>query len=54
MLQSLGLHANALFIWEEIVGPITGLIRSLRQELYNEHNHQINWNKARYTVAKVS
>jgi len=39
---------------KRFVGPITGLIRSLRQELYNEPNHQINWNKARYTVAKVS
>ncbi|KAB1212427.1 Lupeol synthase [Morella rubra] len=34
------------------VGPITGLIRSLRKELYNEPYHQIDWNKARNTVAK--
>ncbi|KAF5469389.1 hypothetical protein F2P56_013469 [Juglans regia] len=37
---------------KRFVGPITELIQSLRQELYNEPYHQINWNKARNTVAK--
>ncbi|XP_059455146.1 lupeol synthase-like, partial [Corylus avellana] len=37
---------------KRFVGPITGLIQSLRQELYNEPYHQINWNKARNTIAK--
>ncbi|KAJ8768182.1 hypothetical protein K2173_021122 [Erythroxylum novogranatense] len=37
---------------KRFVGPITGLIQSLRQELYTEPYHQINWNKARNTVAK--
>ncbi|KAL0338802.1 UNVERIFIED_CONTAM: Lupeol synthase [Sesamum angustifolium] len=35
------------------VGTITGLVRSLRQEIYNEPYHEINWNKARNTCAKV-
>jgi hypothetical protein len=35
------------------VGPITDLIRSLREELYNQPYDQINWNKARNTIAKV-
>ncbi len=39
---------------KRFVGPITGLVQSLRQELYNEPYHQINWNNARSTVAKVS
>ncbi|CAI0553285.1 unnamed protein product [Linum tenue] len=37
---------------KRFVGPITGLIRTLREELYNEPYHQINWNAARNTVAK--
>ncbi|CAJ1951644.1 unnamed protein product [Sphenostylis stenocarpa] len=37
---------------KRFVGPITGLIRSLREEMYNEPYEQINWNKARNTVAK--
>ncbi|RDY06173.1 Lupeol synthase, partial [Mucuna pruriens] len=37
---------------KKFVGPITGLIRSLREEVYNEPYDQINWNKARNTVAK--
>ncbi|KAG6663890.1 hypothetical protein CIPAW_02G053700 [Carya illinoinensis] len=37
---------------KRFVGPITELIQSLRQELYNKPYHQINWNKARNTVAK--
>jgi squalene cyclase len=39
---------------KRFVGRITELILSLRQELYNEPYHQINWNKARNTIAKVS
>ncbi|XP_062158466.1 lupeol synthase-like isoform X5 [Alnus glutinosa] len=38
---------------KRFVGRITELILSLRQELYNEPYHQINWNKARNTIAKV-
>ncbi|KAF8035112.1 hypothetical protein BT93_C1216 [Corymbia citriodora subsp. variegata] len=34
------------------VGPITRLILSLRQELYTEPYNEINWNKARNTIAK--
>ncbi|CAI0553329.1 unnamed protein product [Linum tenue] len=37
---------------KRFVGPITELIQSLREELYNEPYHQINWNAARNTVAK--
>ncbi|KAG6725892.1 hypothetical protein I3842_02G053000 [Carya illinoinensis] len=37
---------------KRFVGPITELIQSLRQELYSKPYHQINWNKARNTVAK--
>nr|WJJ60806.1 lupeol synthase [Astragalus membranaceus var. membranaceus] len=37
---------------KKFVGPITGLIRSLREEMYNDPYDQINWNKARNTVAK--
>ncbi|KAK4755823.1 hypothetical protein SAY87_009580 [Trapa incisa] len=37
---------------KRLVGPITGLILSLRQELYTEPYHEVNWNKARNTVAK--
>jgi len=39
---------------KRFVGPITALIRSLREELYNEPYEAINWNKARNTVAKVN
>lgn len=39
---------------KRFVGPITDLVRSLRQELYLEPYDQINWNKGRNTVAKVS
>ncbi|XP_052198230.1 lupeol synthase-like [Diospyros lotus] len=34
------------------VGPITSLVRSLRQELYHQPYHLIDWNKARNTCAK--
>ncbi|KAJ9548501.1 LOW QUALITY PROTEIN: hypothetical protein OSB04_021044, partial [Centaurea solstitialis] len=34
------------------VGRITGLVQALRQELYTEPYHEINWNKARNTCAK--
>ncbi|KAL2319863.1 hypothetical protein Fmac_028832 [Flemingia macrophylla] len=37
---------------KKFVGLITTLIRALRQEMYNEPYDQINWNKARNTVAK--
>ncbi|PON81360.1 Squalene cyclase [Trema orientale] len=37
---------------KRFVGPITRLVQSLRQELYTEPYHQINWNRARNTVAK--
>ncbi|KAI5659147.1 hypothetical protein M9H77_27940 [Catharanthus roseus] len=37
---------------KRFVGPITGLVQSLRQELYVEPYHDINWNKARNTCAK--
>ncbi|KAB1212033.1 Lupeol synthase [Morella rubra] len=38
---------------KRFVGPITGLVLSLRQELYNESYYQIDWNKARNTVAEI-
>ncbi|XP_052194608.1 lupeol synthase-like [Diospyros lotus] len=34
------------------VGPITCLVQSLRQELYNQPYHLIDWNKARNTCSK--
>ncbi|KAK3221201.1 hypothetical protein Dsin_008226 [Dipteronia sinensis] len=37
---------------KRFVGGVTPLIRSIRQELYNEPYYLINWNKSRYTVAK--
>ncbi|MED6224428.1 Lupeol synthase [Stylosanthes scabra] len=37
---------------KKFVGPITALIKSIRQELYNEPYDQINWNKARNNIAK--
>lgn len=37
---------------KRFVGPITNLVKSLRQELYNQPYHHVNWNKARNTVAK--
>ncbi|CAL8076652.1 unnamed protein product [Prunus armeniaca] len=37
---------------KRFVGPITGMVRSLRQELYTEPYHEINWPKAKNTVAK--
>ncbi|KAK4797732.1 hypothetical protein SAY86_030058 [Trapa natans] len=37
---------------KRFVGPITSLILSIRQELYVEPYHKVNWNKARNTVAK--
>jgi len=38
---------------KRFVGPITGLIISLREEMYNQPYDQIDWNNARSTVAKV-
>ncbi|KAK8707331.1 hypothetical protein V6N13_058392 [Hibiscus sabdariffa] len=37
---------------KRFVGPITDLIKQLRQELYNQPYREINWNAARNTVAK--
>ncbi|KAB2025085.1 hypothetical protein ES319_D06G128400v1 [Gossypium barbadense] len=37
---------------KRFVGPITSLIKQIRQELYNQPYHEINWNAARNTVAK--
>ncbi|KAK2977844.1 hypothetical protein RJ640_012090 [Escallonia rubra] len=37
---------------KRFVGKITGLVRSLRQELYVERYHEINWNRARNTCAR--
>lgn len=37
---------------KKFVGPITDLIKSLREELYNQPYDQIKWNKARNTIAK--
>nr|AUD09561.1 onocerin synthase 2 [Ononis spinosa] len=37
---------------KKFMGPNTSLIRSLKEEMYNEPYDQINWNKARNTVAK--
>ncbi|XLU58673.1 hypothetical protein S245_053321 [Arachis hypogaea] len=37
---------------KRFVGSITGLIKSLRKEMYNQPYDQINWNKARNTIAK--
>lgn len=39
---------------KRFVGPITPLILQLRQELYHEPYHQINWNKVRHFCAKVN
>ncbi|KAL5540144.1 hypothetical protein UlMin_042368 [Ulmus minor] len=36
---------------KRFVGSITSLVQSLRQELYTDSYHQINWNKARNIVA---
>uniref|UniRef100_A0A2N9G8N6 Squalene cyclase C-terminal domain-containing protein n=1 Tax=Fagus sylvatica TaxID=28930 RepID=A0A2N9G8N6_FAGSY len=52
-LQSIGVYMPMSYLYgKRFVGPITGLVQSLRQELYNEPYHQINWNNARSTVAK--
>ncbi|KAL5769101.1 hypothetical protein ACOSQ2_015884 [Xanthoceras sorbifolium] len=37
---------------KRFVGPVTPLIRSIRQELYNEPYHLINWTNYRNTVAR--
>lgn len=39
---------------KRFVGRITGLVQSLREELYIEPYREINWNKARNSCAKVS
>ena len=38
---------------KRFVGPLTPLIQLLRKELYIQPYHDINWNKARNTCAKV-
>lgn len=48
------LYMNMSYIYgKKFVGPITGLVRSLREELYNEPYDEINWNRARNTATKV-
>ncbi|XP_057980688.1 lupeol synthase-like [Malania oleifera] len=37
---------------KRFVGPTTALVQSLRQELYTQPYHKINWNKARNMCAK--
>ncbi|RYR07249.1 hypothetical protein Ahy_B05g074567 isoform A [Arachis hypogaea] len=37
---------------KKFVAPITDLIKSLREEMYIQPYDQINWNKARNTIAK--
>ncbi|PSS20732.1 Lupeol synthase [Actinidia chinensis var. chinensis] len=37
---------------KRFVGPITAMVQSLRQELFCEPYHMINWNKARSICAK--
>ncbi|KAJ4957763.1 hypothetical protein NE237_024874 [Protea cynaroides] len=37
---------------KKFVGPITDLILQLREELYLQPYHEINWNKARHVCAK--
>ncbi|KAL0374666.1 UNVERIFIED_CONTAM: Lupeol synthase, partial [Sesamum radiatum] len=37
---------------KRFVGTITGLVRSLRLEIYNESYHEINWNRTRNNCAK--
>ncbi|KAH6818430.1 cycloartenol synthase 1 [Perilla frutescens var. frutescens] len=37
---------------KRFVGPKTALVSSLRQEIYTQTYHKINWNKARKTCAK--
>ncbi|ONI26070.1 hypothetical protein PRUPE_1G002600 [Prunus persica] len=49
--ESFGLAYIYLY-GKRFVGPITGMVRSLRQELYTEPYHEINWPKAKNTVAK--
>ncbi|KAL2921990.1 Beta-Amyrin Synthase 2, partial [Bienertia sinuspersici] len=38
---------------KRFVGPVTPLIKQLREELYNEPFEQISWNKARHSCAAV-
>jgi squalene cyclase len=39
---------------KKFVGPITHTILAIREELYSISYHEIDWNKARDTCAKVS
>ncbi|GLT60966.1 hypothetical protein SLA2020_337040 [Shorea laevis] len=48
----LGYLAMSYIYGKRFVGPVTRLVEELKEELYNEPYHQINWNKARTTIAK--
>ncbi|GLT94391.1 hypothetical protein SLE2022_121330 [Rubroshorea leprosula] len=48
----LGYLSVSYIYGKRFVGPTTRLVKQLKKELYNEPYHQINWNKARTTVAK--
>ena len=38
---------------KKFVGPITPIILAIREEVYSVPYHEIDWNKARDTCAKV-
>jgi cycloartenol synthase len=38
---------------KRFVGPITPTIQSLRKEIYTVPYHEVDWNTARNTCAKV-
>lgn len=38
---------------KRFVGRITSLVQTIRDEIYIQPYHQIDWNKARNTCAKV-
>lgn len=42
------------FYGKKFVGPITPLIKQIRQEIYNEPYEEIKWWKVRHLCAKVS
>ncbi|KAK2994446.1 hypothetical protein RJ640_001262, partial [Escallonia rubra] len=49
---AVGIPSLGKYWLTRFVGTITGLVRSLRQELYVEPYEEIDWNKARNTCAK--
>lgn len=53
VLWSLSLHADVVLICKRFVGKITKLVQELRQELYTDPYHEINWNEAHNNCAKV-